>query len=123
MSKKILLIEDDADQIMMYQTALNIGGVASLVATTGESGLAMAKDYQPAVIVLDIVMEGLAGEAVLKKLKADPATKHIPVIVFTNLDKKRIKEDFLAWGADEFIGKTQITPSELVARVKGYLSD
>ena len=123
MSKKILLIEDDADQIMMYQTALNIGGVASLVATTGESGLAMAKDYQPAVIVLDIVMEGLTGEAVLKKLKADPATKHIPVIVFTNLDKKRIKEDFLAWGADEFIGKTQITPSELVARVKGYLSD
>lgn len=123
MSKKILLIEDDADQIMMYQTALNIGGVASLVATTGESGLVMAKDYQPAVIVLDIVMEGLTGEAVLKKLKADPATKHIPVIVFTNLDKKRIKEDFLAWGADEFIGKTQITPSELVARVKGYLSD
>lgn len=120
-TKEVLLIEDDMDQILLYKLAFDMAGISTIAANGGEIGISFAKERHPKVIVLDIIMEGVDGEEVLKQLRADPITKDIPVIVFTNLDKKPVKEKFMALGATEFFGKTQLMPSALANKVKGYL--
>ena len=118
--KQVLMIEDDKDQIFLYKSAFDLMKIPSVMALGGEIGVEQAKRWLPKVIVLDIVMEGMDGEEVLKQLKADPTTKDIPVIVFTNLDKKPVKEKFMALGATEFWGKTELMPMALAAKVQDY---
>jgi CheY-like chemotaxis protein len=118
--KQVLMIEDDKDQIFLYKSAFDLMKIPSVMALGGEIGVEQAKKWHPKVIVLDIVMEGMDGEEVLKQLKADPTTKDIPVIVFTNLDKKPVKEKFMALGATEFWGKTELMPMALAAKVQDY---
>lgn len=115
------MIEDDPDQIYLYKTAFDLLKLKSLTANDGEEGIALAKKEKPGVIIIDIVMEGLTGEDVLVKLKADPVTKNIPVIVFTNLDKKEVRDKFMSIGATEFWAKTELMPMALAAKIKGYL--
>ncbi|OJI08542.1 hypothetical protein BK005_00630 [bacterium CG10_37_50] len=118
--KQVLMIEDDSDQMFLYKTAFDLMEIPSVMANGGEIGIKQAKEWHPKVIVLDIVMEGVDGEEVLKQLKADPETKDIPVIVFTNLDKKAVKEKFMSLGATEFWGKTELMPMALAAKVQDY---
>ncbi len=118
--KQVLMIEDDSDQMYLYKVAFDVAGIPSVMANGGKIGVEQAKSWHPKVIVLDIVMEGVDGEEVLKQLKADPTTKDIPVIVFTNLDKKEVKRKFLALGATEFWGKTELAPMALAAKVQDY---
>jgi len=118
--KQVLMIEDDSDQMFLYKSAFDLKKIPNVMANGGEIGIAQAKRWHPEVIVLDIVMEGVDGEEVLKRLKADPTTKDIPVIVFTNLDKKPVKEKFMALGATEFWGKTELMPMALAAKVQDY---
>jgi CheY-like chemotaxis protein len=118
--KQVLMIEDDSDQMFLYKSAFDLQKIPSVMANGGKIGVEQAKRWLPKVIVLDIVMEGMDGEEVLKQLKADPTTKDIPVIVFTNLDKKPVKEKFMALGATEFWGKTELMPMALAAKVQDY---
>jgi CheY-like chemotaxis protein len=118
--KQVLMIEDDSDQMFLYKSAFDLQKIPSVMANGGKIGVEQAKRWLPKVIVLDIVMEGMDGEEVLKQLKADPTTKDIPVIVFTNLDKKPVKEKFTALGATEFWGKTELMPMALAAKVQDY---
>lgn len=120
-TRQVLMIEDDKDQIFLYKSAFDLMKIPSVMAISGQVGIEQAKKWHPKVIVLDIVMEGVDGEEVLKQLKADPNTKDIPVIVFTNLDKKPVKEKFMALGATEFWGKTELMPMALAAKVQDYL--
>lgn len=114
------MIEDDSDQMFLYKSAFDLMKIPSVMANGGEVGIQQAKRWHPKVIVLDIVMEDVDGEEVLKRLKVDPETKDIPVIVFTNLDKKEVKEKFMALGATEFWGKTELMPMALAAKVQDY---
>ncbi len=118
--KQVLMIEDDSDQMFLYKSAFDLMKIPSVMANGGEVGIQQAKRWHPKVIVLDIVMEDVDGEEVLKRLKVDPETKDIPVIVFTNLDKKEVKEKFMALGATEFWGKTELMPMALAAKVQDY---
>lgn len=118
--KQVLMIEDGPDQMFLYKSAFDLKKIPNVMANGGEVGIEQAKRWHPKVIVLDIVMEGVDGEEVLKRLKADSETKDIPVIVFTNLDKKLIKEKFMALGATEFWGKTELMPMALAAKVQDY---
>ena len=118
---KILLIEDDKDQIFMYRFKFEKEGFAFLSARTGAEGLQIAKTEQPDLILLDLVLIKESGVDILEKLKADEAVKNIPVIILTNLAKKEMKVRAQELGIVDFIIKTQILPSELVARVKKAL--
>lgn len=122
MNKQVLLIEDDVDQILLYKTELLAAHIDTIAANGGQIGVTMAKEKHPGVIVLDLVMEGMNGEEVLRHLKTDPQTRDIPVIVFTNLDKPPVRDKMLSLGAKEFWGKTELTPSELAVKVKAYLT-
>lgn len=118
---KILLIEDDKDQVFMYRFKFEKEGFDFLSAKNGTEGLQTAKTEQPDLILLDLVLVNESGIDVLEKLKADPNTTNIPVIMLTNLAKKELKAQAEKLGIIDFIIKSQVLPAELVARVKNSL--
>ena len=118
---KILLIEDDKDQIFMYRFKFEKEGFAFFSARTGAEGIKTAKTEKPDLILLDLILINESGVDILEKLKADEAVKNIPVIILTNLAKKELKARAQELGIVDFIIKTQILPAELVARVKKAL--
>ena len=118
---KILLIEDDKDQIFMYRFKFEKEGFAFFSARTGAEGIKTAKTEKPDLILLDLILINESGVDILEKLKADEAVKNIPVIILTNLAKKELKARAQELGIVDFIIKTQILPAELVERVKKAL--
>ena len=126
MPKQILLIEDDPDQIVMYQTKFELEGLELLAAEKAQEGINLAKKEKPGLILLDLLLKELTaptGLEILKKLKADPETKNIPVLVLTNYGTREAKEESLRLGAADFIIKAQITPAKLVEKVKKILKN
>jgi CheY-like chemotaxis protein len=83
-AKQILVIDDEDDIRKLIQTCLEImGGWQVLTAKSGNEGLLLAQTAQPDAILLDIMMPDMDGTATVQKLKANPITKHIPVILLT----------------------------------------
>ena len=115
---KILLIEDDKDQIFMYRFKFEKEGFEFLSATNGAEGFQTAKTQEPDLILLDLVLVNESGIDALEKLKADPNTTNIPVIMLTNLAKKELKAQAEKLGIVDFIIKSQVLPAELVKRVR-----
>ena len=115
---KILLIEDDKDQIFMYRFKFEKEGFEFLSAKNGAEGFQTAKTQKPDLILLDLVLVNESGIDVLEKLKADPNTTNIPVIMLTNLAKKELKAQAEKLGIIDFIIKSQVLPAELVKRVR-----
>lgn len=120
-SQKILIIEDDKFLRDLIQQKLNKEGFVSLAAVDGEEGLKTAQAEVPHLILLDLILPGIDGFEVLKKLKADSKTTAIPVIVLSNLGQKDDMERTLKDGAEDFMVKAHFTPSEIIAKVRDTL--
>lgn len=118
---KILLIEDDPDQIFLYQSKFEIEGFELVSSRTGDGGIALAKNEKPDAILLDLVLIAENGIDVLQKLKKDAMTKNIPVIILTNLVQKDKKAKAIELGAVAFLIKTDVMPSDVVKSVKEVL--
>jgi len=84
----ILVIDDDPEACELIQRNLTKDGFKVVTATSGEQGLRLAHDIQPAVITLDVVMPDMDGWSVLRALKADPVLRRIPVIMLTMMDDR-----------------------------------
>ncbi|HOH67313.1 MAG TPA: response regulator [bacterium] len=119
---KVLLIEDDPDQISLYRTVFKLAGLKLLEATNGSKGLAAAKKNKPDLILCDLVMDTMDGMEVLKRLKADSATKNIPTVMLTNLNKKSLYVEAENLGALDFWAKTEVMPQEIITRVQKIIS-
>ena len=117
--QKILIVDDAISNILVLKEALN--DFNCIAATTGDQALLLAKnDKQPDLILLDIVMQGMDGYEVCKKLKADAYTKDIPVIFLTaQNDPESLVKGFDV-GAVDFIGKP-FHEEELKVRVNNQL--
>ncbi len=118
---KVLLIEDDPDQIFLYTTKFKLENIDAVNAPSGAKGIEMAASEQPNLILLDMLMDDMGGIEVLTKLKADAKTKKIPVVMLTNLIKKELIDQAKALGAIDFWPKAEVMPSEIVERVKKIL--
>lgn len=118
---KILFIEDDQDQIFLYQTKFELEGFEFIAARHGNEGINLAIEKQPDLILLDLVLIKEDGMEVLKKLKEDKKTSNIPVIILTNLAKKDLAQKGKDLGAVDFVVKSQTVPSDVVRIVKGVL--
>jgi len=114
---KVLLIEDDAAAAEMYRLQLAADGYTVVIGRDGEEGLRMAADEAPDFIYLDLRLPGLDGLEVLERLRAQPSTTHIPVIILTNYGEPELRERGLKLGALEFLVKAETTPAELSNRV------
>ncbi|MFH1225833.1 MAG: response regulator [bacterium] len=120
-NNKIVFIEDDEVTVRMYGLRFEAAGVPMLVALTGQAGLDLVKKEKPGLVLLDIKLPDMDGFEVLKKLKASPQTKDIPVIVFSNIQRTGNIEKAKKLGALEFVMKTSVLPKEMVAKVKALL--
>lgn len=117
----VLLVEDDVFLANIYQKKFEMDGYKIVIAANGETGLAEVKKKKPNVILLDILLPKLDGFAVLERLKADPETKDIPVILLTNLGQKDDVEKGLEAGAVDYLIKAHFKPSEVVQKVREVL--
>lgn len=98
----VLVIDDDATARELMRRFLDQQGLGMAEAASGEEGLRLAKELRPALIMLDVMMPGMDGWAVLTALKADPELAQIPVIMATFLDEEQMG---YALGATDFLTK------------------
>jgi len=117
----VLLIEDDSLLVKMYKTKFEAEGFRILTAGDGEAGLKMALEQKPDFIILDVMMPKISGLDVLAKLQQDPKGQAIPVIVLSNLAEQEKAQKALQLGAKDFLVKANLTPSQVVAKVRQYL--
>jgi DNA-binding response OmpR family regulator len=119
---KILLVEDDAMISNMYKTKLEHDDIIVLTADNGGQGLDMALNEKPDLIMLDVILPQLDGFSVLQEIKQSPTTKHVPVIMLTNLGTDEDKDRGEKLGASDYWVKSDMTPSEVSDKIKKYLS-
>jgi two-component system cell cycle response regulator DivK len=81
--KSVLIVEDDADSRYVYGLILEDNGFRVATARSGDEGLRLARELQPQAILMDVSIPGMDGWTVTKRLKSDPQTAGIPVIIIT----------------------------------------
>ena len=105
MGKTILIVEDEPKNMTLTKDILKISGYETIEAVDGRQGVEKAKSARPDLILMDIMMPKMDGYAACREIKADPATKNIPVIMLTavgyDLNKKLAKQ----MGADGYVTK------------------
>lgn len=122
--KQILIVEDDLMLVEMYKEKLKLEGFKVSTVTDGKRALMRIKE-QPDLILLDILMPGLNGFEVLKKIKSNDLTNQIPVIVLTNIGSESIDNDkklAFSLGATDYMVKALNTPNDVVDRINQILS-
>jgi CheY-like chemotaxis protein len=124
-NKKILLVEDEPLLVNLYKEAFENRPHLLSVAETGNEALEAVSKDRPDLVLLDILLPGINGFEVLRKLKESPKTKNIPVIVLTNLGSEETDKDrqlAISLGAVDYLVKSYHTPEELLKIVDKYLS-
>lgn len=119
--KKILIIEDELLLLEMYQVAFETAGLEVVLAANGQEGWQHLQEPNIALVLLDIKMDDISGIEILKRLQQRPELKKMPIWALTNVGEESVAREAIALGAEEYIMKTKITPSELVAKVKERL--
>jgi phosphate regulon transcriptional regulator PhoB len=118
--RKVLVIEDERDIRELVRVNLEAEGFQVLEAADGELGLALVKRERPAAVILDLMLPGLGGLEVCRRIRAGEATARMPVVVLTARSAEADKVVGLEIGADDYVTKP-FSPRELTARVKALL--
>jgi CheY-like chemotaxis protein len=105
LSPLILAVEDNEDNLLLMRYALDGVGCRAICLQESYSTLVLAKEYQPDLILLDILLPGLSGIDIVKLLKREPLTYSIPVIAVTALAGAEDQERILLAGFDDYLSK------------------
>ncbi|MGA2400678.1 MAG: response regulator [Syntrophobacteraceae bacterium] len=119
--ESILLVDDQPANLQVLLQTLGSLGCKLLVAKNGEAALTIAQKARPDLILLDVMMPGIDGFEVCRRLKADRATEKIPVIFLSALDETADKVRGLQLGAVDYVAKP-FQPKEVIARVNTHLT-
>lgn len=119
---KILVVEDDPLISRMYQKISGFEGYDVDMAADGEEDWEKIKTTKPTLVLLDIMMPKMNGLQVLDKIKMDPETKKIPVVMLTNLAGVQDAEAALAKGAIKYIVKSEHEPKEVTDMIKEIIA-
>ena len=117
---RILVVDDTPANVKLLVDVLGAKGYVPSAAASGEEALALIEAQPPDLVLLDIMMPGLSGYDVCRRIRANPATALLPVVLCTSLDPKQERINGIEAGADDFIPKP-INQAELFARVKSLL--
>ena len=120
MSRTILVIDDEPELVKLLDYNFTKAGYLVLCAKDGENGLAAARKHSPDAIILDVMMPGLDGWEVCKRLRQDPATSALPLLMLTAKAEEGDRVLGLELGADDYVTKP-FGVRELLARVKALL--
>ncbi|MCX6712316.1 MAG: response regulator [Candidatus Vogelbacteria bacterium] len=119
--KKVLIVEDDEFLRSLNAKRLETEGFKVVVAVDGQSAIDSIPKEMPNLIFLDLLLPGIDGFEVLKKIKDDAKTKDIPVVVFSNLGQKEDIEKARNLGATDFLIKANFTLDDVVTKIKEIL--
>ncbi|MEK7103813.1 MAG: response regulator [Patescibacteria group bacterium] len=121
--KKILLIEDEGALQKSLGDTFREDGFEVLSALDGETGERLAKSEKPDLIILDLILPQKDGLEVFQALKDDSATKDIPVVVLTNLERIEHVEKVLEMGAKTYLVKSNYTLKEILEKIKSIINE
>jgi len=120
-SKKILIVEDDDSLAGIYEVRLSNESYSLNRVTNGEDALAAAIDFQPDLILLDIMMPKVSGFDVLDILKNTPETASIKIVMLTAMGQESDKKRAMELGADDYLVKSQVLIVDVLDRIKKQL--
>jgi len=118
---KILLVEDDKSLAEMYQIKFSREEFSTIHLSDGIKVIETVKSENPDIILLDIIVPGIDGFANLTTLKKDARTKNVPVVMLTNLGQDEDKEKGKKLGAEDYWVKADLTPAQVVDKIKKIL--
>ena len=118
----ILIVEDQQGFRRIYHDVLANEGYEVLEAEDGEAGWQMVKANKPQLVLLDLGLPILDGFEVLKRVRGDAETKHIPVIIFSVLGEQKDVKKGLELGANDYTVKGFYTPRQILSKIKSLMS-
>lgn len=122
MIKKILVVEDDPVALRLIEYTLGQGGYQVVTAANGLEGMRKAKQEAPDLIILDVMLPGLDGFEVCHRLRSDPETAHVPIMMLSAKAQEVDKATGLKTGADYYLVKPA-APSEIMNQVETLLAN
>jgi two-component system phosphate regulon response regulator PhoB/two-component system alkaline phosphatase synthesis response regulator PhoP len=120
---KILIVEDDKFLRDLLSRKLEEEKFDITTAVDGEEGIKKIQEERPDLVLLDLILPGINGFDVLKRMKEDPATADILVIVLSNLGQKEDVDRAITLGANDFLVKAHFTLDEITQRVRKYIPE
>lgn len=118
---KIAIIEDDQVISQMYRMKFEADGFEVQLADDGNRGVALVESFTPDIILLDLKMPHKDGAEALAEIRSHDWGKNIPVIILTNLGEEEAPKSLRTLGIHSYIVKADLTPSQVVGRVKEAL--
>ena len=119
-AKKILLVDDSSTVLMMERMILAAERFEIVTASNGQEGYERARSEKPNLILMDVVMPLMGGLEAVRALRADAATRHIPIIMVTTRGEAESMELGFASGCNDYVTKP-INSAELLAKVRSLL--
>lgn len=123
MSKKLVIVEDDISLYNLYKTELEMKDYSVVHVPDGTAAVQVITEQKPNLVLLDLMLPGKNGLQILEELKAKPETKETRVIMLTNFGNDDNVSRALELGAEDYIMKYNIVPSELSEKVSSLLGD
>lgn len=118
---KIAIIEDDVAIVQMYRMKFETEGYEVAFAEDGEQGLRLVEEFQPEIVLLDLMMPIMDGMEVLTKIRQQEWGKNIKVIILTNVGESEAPEGIEELNVSEYIAKSDMTPKQVTEKVKQAL--
>lgn len=118
----VLLVEDEDFIRDLYKRQLDLSGFATDAFPNGTEGLQALTQKKYDLILLDIMLPDTNGLEILKKIKQDPASKDTPVVMLTNLGQEVVIKEGFELGAEGYLIKASLTPSQVVQELKNILA-
>ncbi|RYG65187.1 response regulator, partial [bacterium] len=102
---RVLVVDDIAANSLLLKKILKLNGFETQTASCGEEALLQIVRFNPDVVLMDIMMPGMDGHEVCRRIRAVPATRYLPVVMVTSLNGEAERVKALEAGADDFIAK------------------
>lgn len=116
----VLVVDDNEDNLQLLTQVIVLIGYSFIPALNGHTAILKAQNYQPELILLDMMLPDLNGVEVVRRLKQDPQTRLIPVIAVTAMARAEDREQFFSAGCSDYIKKPYII-DEIEAKIRLYL--
>ena len=121
MDKKILIIEDDPATTRLVDYSLRHHGYQVITATNGLEGLRKARSESPDLVILDVMLPGMDGYEICHRLRSEPATSKILILMFSAKAQEIDRDTGIKVGADDYLTKPS-APAEIIALVEKLLA-
>ncbi len=121
MDTKILIIEDDPATSRLVDYSLRHQGYQVITASNGLEGVRKAQKESPDLVILDVMLPGIDGFEICHRLREDPATANMPILMFSAKAQEIDKDTGMKVGADDYLTKPS-PPAEIIARVEKLLA-